>query len=72
MVTQPVAMGIEAMYPSVQKLFRGLEESGPLALEQCRKSAHRNGSLTDVAIGQAVSRRIHRVFLGKDPASWEI
>ncbi|CCU83200.1 hypothetical protein BGHDH14_bgh04293 [Blumeria hordei DH14] len=72
MVTQPVAMGIEAMYPSVQKLFRGLEESGPLALEQCRKSAHRNGSFTDVAIGQAISRRVHRVFLGKDPASWEI
>ncbi|KAI0999408.1 hypothetical protein K3495_g8788 [Podosphaera aphanis] len=72
LVTPPVAWGIESKYPHVQALIRGLEKKGPLALEQCRKSANKNGAYTDAKIGPAVSRRVHSVFLSTDPWSWEI
>ncbi|KAI8634307.1 hypothetical protein F5Y19DRAFT_207987 [Xylariaceae sp. FL1651] len=71
-VTTPVAYGIAAKYESLKDLVRGLEAEGPLALEDCRKSANKDGALTDRTIGQAISKRVHKIFLGRDPISTDI
>ncbi|KAK2606908.1 hypothetical protein N8I77_005630 [Diaporthe amygdali] len=71
-VTAPIAYGIAGQFPTVSQLVRGLEEEGPLALEGIRKSANRDGAFTDRTIGQAISRRIHKVFTGRDEASTDI
>ncbi|KAI0427008.1 ERCC4 domain-containing protein [Xylaria sp. FL1042] len=71
-LTPPIAYGIVAKYPSVTDLVRGLEEEGPLALAECRKGANKDGALTDRTIGQAISKRIHKIFLGRDPNSTDV
>ncbi|KAI1127605.1 ERCC4 domain-containing protein [Nemania abortiva] len=71
-VTAPIAYGIAIKYESVTDLIRGLEEEGPLALAECRKSANKDGALTDRTIGQAISKRVHKIFLGRDPASTDV
>lgn len=71
-VTAPIAHGIAAEYPTVGQLVRGLEEKGPLVLEGVRKSANQNGAFTDRTVGQAMSRRIHKVFTGRDEGSTDI
>ncbi|KAI3323655.1 hypothetical protein HD806DRAFT_69624 [Xylariaceae sp. AK1471] len=71
-VTAPIAYGIATKYESVTDLMRGLEEEGPLALAECRKSANKDGALTDRTIGQAISKRVHKIFLGRDPASTDV
>ncbi|TVY41282.1 Crossover junction endonuclease [Lachnellula subtilissima] len=71
-ITAPVAYGIIAEYPSAQKLVKGLKEHGPLALEECRKMANKNGAFTDRRVGQAISRRVHSVFTGRDPGSFDV
>lgn len=71
-VTAPIAYGIAGQFPTVGKLVRGLEDEGPLALEAIRKSANKDGAFTDRTIGQAISRRIHKVFTGRDEASTDI
>ncbi|KAI0592825.1 ERCC4 domain-containing protein [Biscogniauxia sp. FL1348] len=71
-VTAPIAYGIAAKYGTVTELVRGLEREGPLALENCRKSANKDGAFTDRVIGQAVSRRIHKIFTSRDPASTDV
>ncbi len=71
-ITQPVAWGIVAEYPTVQKLVKGLEENGPSALAECRKSANGNGSFTDQKVGKAISRRVYKVFTDRDPASTDV
>ncbi|KAI1108527.1 ERCC4 domain-containing protein [Nemania sp. NC0429] len=71
-ITAPVAYGIATKYKSVTDLIRGLEEEGPLALADCRKSANKDGAITDRTIGQAISKRVHRIFLGQDPTSTDV
>ncbi|RYP93172.1 hypothetical protein DL770_000746 [Monosporascus sp. CRB-9-2] len=55
-VTAPIAHGIAAEYGSVPELVRGLEARGPLALENCRKSANSDGAFTDRVVGPAVMK----------------
>lgn len=71
-VTAPIAYGIATKYETVSELVRGLEEEGPLALEKLRKSANKDGGFTDRAIGPAVSKRIHKVFTGRDEWSTDV
>ncbi|KAG8163971.1 hypothetical protein KVR01_005889 [Diaporthe batatas] len=71
-VTAPMAYGIAGQYPNVGQLVRGLEAEGPLALEAIRKSANKDGAFTDRTIGQAISRRMHKVFTGRDATSTDI
>jgi crossover junction endonuclease EME1 len=71
-VTAPMAYGIANEFPSVTKLVRGMEEGGPLRLEDVRKSANRDGALSDRNIGQAISRRIHKIFTGRDETSTDV
>ncbi|KAH7367415.1 ERCC4 domain-containing protein [Plectosphaerella cucumerina] len=71
-VTAPIAYGIANEFGTVSELIRGLEEGGPLVLEACRKSANKDGALSDRAVGQAVSRRLHKVFTGRDETSTDV
>ncbi|UKZ89627.1 uncharacterized protein TrAFT101_004671 [Trichoderma asperellum] len=71
-VTAPIAYGIVSEFDTVSKLVMGLEQGGPLRLESVRKSANKDGAVSDRTVGQAVSRRIHRVFTGKDEMSTDV
>lgn len=71
-VTAPIAYGIVAEYSSVGRLVKGLEDRGPLALEACPRSDNREGAPSDRAIGPAISRRIYKVFTGRDETSTDI
>ncbi|KAL1866823.1 hypothetical protein VTK73DRAFT_4498 [Phialemonium thermophilum] len=71
-VTGPVAYGVAAQFPSVRDLVRCFEDRGPLALEDIRRSADREGTLSDKRIGPALSRRLYKVFTGKDERSMDI
>ncbi|KAI1322088.1 ERCC4 domain-containing protein [Xylariaceae sp. FL0255] len=71
-VTLPIAYGIANKYQTLPALVRGFEEEGPLALENCRKGANQDGALSDRVIGPSVSKRLHKIFLGRDPTSTEI
>ncbi|KAI1471687.1 ERCC4 domain-containing protein [Daldinia caldariorum] len=71
-VTAPIAYGVAAKYGTVSQLVRGLEENGPLALENCRKCANRDGAFSDRVIGPAVSKRIYKIFTCRDPGSMDV
>ncbi|KAH8907312.1 hypothetical protein BR93DRAFT_878932 [Coniochaeta sp. PMI_546] len=71
-VTAPIAYGIMLEFPSVGALVKGLEEGGPLRLEDVRKCADKEGTLGERRVGQAVSRRIWKVFTGKDESSMDV
>jgi crossover junction endonuclease EME1 len=71
-VTAPIAYGIAGEFGSLPKLVRGLEEGGPLRLEKVRKSVNKEGEVGERAVGQAVSRRVCKIFLGRDEGSTDI
>ncbi|ORY60028.1 ERCC4 domain-containing protein [Pseudomassariella vexata] len=71
-VTASVAHGIAAEYETVQKLVRGFESKGPLALEGCKKTANKDGAFTDRVVGQAISRRLYKIFMGRDAESTDV
>ncbi|KAK4198495.1 putative crossover junction endonuclease EME1 [Triangularia verruculosa] len=71
-VTKPIAFGIAGEYGSVGQLKRAFEEEGPLILENVRKRTNRDGGFSDRAVGQAISRRVHKILLGRDATSSDI
>ncbi|PGH32409.1 crossover junction endonuclease EME1 [[Emmonsia] crescens] len=71
-VTAPISYGITTQYPTVGKLVRELKEQGPLLLEDVKKCANKSGALTDARVGPAMSKRLHKVFTGLNPASTDI
>lgn len=71
-VTAPIAYGIAGEFGTVGELVRGLESGGPLVLEDVRKSANKDGAFSERCLGQAVSRRVWKVFTGKDENSTDI
>ncbi|CAK7267121.1 hypothetical protein SEPCBS57363_002434 [Sporothrix epigloea] len=71
-VTEPVALGVATQFDSIPRLVRGFQEEGSLALEAVPKSRNRTGALSDRTIGPALSRRLHKVFLGRDAASTDV
>ncbi|KGO74392.1 hypothetical protein PITC_019250 [Penicillium italicum] len=71
-VTAPMAYGIAGQYPCVADLTRGMRMHGAMMLEDIKKSANKNGSLTNARIGPAASRRLYKVFTGLDPSSTDI
>ncbi|QKX58093.1 uncharacterized protein TRUGW13939_05214 [Talaromyces rugulosus] len=71
-VTAPMAYGIITKYPSVADLVKGMKRHGPTMLEDVRKSANKNGTLTDSRIGLAVSKRLYKVFMGLDEGSADV
>ncbi|KAK3906104.1 ERCC4 domain-containing protein [Staphylotrichum tortipilum] len=72
-VTAAVAYGVAAEFGTVGKLVRGLEVGGPLRLEKVPKGVNRDGEVSERAtIGQAVSRRVYKIFTGRDEGSTDI
>lgn len=71
-VTAPIAYGIAGEFGTVGELVRGLESGGPLVLEDVRKSANKDGAFSERCLGQAVSRRVWKVFTGRDENSTDI
>lgn len=65
-VTPAMAYGIVTLYPNVRALVRAFREEGPLVLEDVRKGANRDGALTEGRLGKAVSRRLYKVFMGRN------
>ncbi|KAJ6119566.1 hypothetical protein N7523_003846 [Penicillium sp. IBT 18751x] len=71
-VTASMAYGITNQYPSVTNLVRGMRIHGPTMLEDVKKSANKNGALTDARVGPAASKRLYKVFTGLDPTSTDV
>lgn len=71
-VTAPIAYGVAGEFGTVSELVKGLEGGGPLRLEAVRKYANKDGALSDRTIGQAVSRRLYKVFTGTDETSTDV
>ncbi|KAJ5636027.1 uncharacterized protein N7484_009340 [Penicillium longicatenatum] len=71
-VTASMSYGIAAKYPCVTDLVRGMRMHGPTMLEDVRKSANKNGALTDSRVGPAASKRLYKVFTGLDPTSTDV
>ncbi|PYI04556.1 hypothetical protein BO78DRAFT_347430 [Aspergillus sclerotiicarbonarius CBS 121057] len=71
-VTASMAYGIATRYPSAMDLVNAMRKDGPGLLEDVKKSANKNGALTDSRIGPAASRRLYKVFMGLDPSSTEV
>ncbi|OOF93167.1 hypothetical protein ASPCADRAFT_209768 [Aspergillus carbonarius ITEM 5010] len=71
-VTASMAYGIASRYPSAMDLVNAMRKNGPGVLEDVKKSANKNGALTDSRIGPAASRRLYKVFMGLDPSSTEV
>ncbi|KAH8714604.1 ERCC4 domain-containing protein [Ilyonectria robusta] len=71
-VTAPIAYGIAAEFGNVSDLVCKLEAEGPNRLEGIRKSANKDGAISDRNVGQAVSRRMHKVFTGRDDGSTDV
>ncbi|KAE8380848.1 ERCC4 domain-containing protein [Aspergillus bertholletiae] len=71
-VTASMAYGITTQYPSAIDLVCGMRRHGPAMLEDVKKSANRNGGLTDSRVGPAASKRLYKVFMGLDPSATDI
>jgi len=65
-ITAAAAHGIAAEHPTVQELATALRRDGPLALQDCRKTANKNGAFTDRRVGPSISKRLHSVFTSTD------
>ncbi|KAI9773990.1 MAG: hypothetical protein M1839_001941 [Geoglossum umbratile] len=71
-VTAPVAYGIAAEHPDVPTLMNAFRERGATALQDLKKTANKNGAFTNNNIGQAISKRVYKIFMGEDPGSNEV
>ncbi|KAE8154936.1 ERCC4 domain-containing protein [Aspergillus avenaceus] len=71
-ITPSMAYGITTRYPSAVDLVRAMRRHGPGLLEDVKKSANRNGALTDSRIGPAASKRLYKVFMGLEPSSTDV
>ena len=65
-VTPAMAYGIANLYPNVRELVRAFKERGQLVLEDVRKGANKDGAVTDSRLGPAVSKRLFKVFMGRN------
>ena len=68
-VTPSMAYGIANEFDTVGKLVKAFREEGPLVLQNIRKSANRDGAVSERVLGQAVSRRLSKVWLGREAGS---
>ena len=71
-ITAPIAYGIQAKYPTVRSLIEGCLKEGPTVVEECRKSANKDGAFTDRRVGPAISKRVWKVFTGRDVNSLDV
>ncbi|KAL2116884.1 hypothetical protein VTJ04DRAFT_9052 [Mycothermus thermophilus] len=71
-VTAPVAYGLANEFPTLPRLVKALEAGGPLAIEGVRRGVNKEGDVGERTVGQAVSRRMWKIFLGRDEGSLDI
>ncbi len=71
-VTAPIAYGIAAEFGTMVQLVEGLEAGGPLRLEKVPRSVNKDGGVSERTVGQAVSRRMYKIFTGRDETSTDI
>ncbi|KAG6053498.1 hypothetical protein E4U17_004645 [Claviceps sp. LM77 group G4] len=71
-ITGPIAHGVAGVFKTVTELVHGLEEGGPETLAEVKKVANKDGALTDRNVGQAVSRRVHKIFTSTDENSTDV
>ena len=65
-VTPAMAYGIANLYPNIKALVKAFREEGQLVLEDVRKGANRDGAVTNSRLGPAVSKRLYKVFMGRN------
>ena len=70
-VTPAMAYGIANLYPNVKALVKAFKEEGQLVLEDVRKGANRDGAVTNSRLGPAVSKRLYKVFMGRNEWSMD-
>ncbi|KIW12229.1 hypothetical protein PV08_09505 [Exophiala spinifera] len=68
-VTPSMAYGIVDKFGSVRKLVQGFDRHGNLLLEDVRKSVNKDGGWSDKRLGPMVSKRLFKVFMGRDPSA---
>lgn len=68
-VTPAMAYGIANQYGTVGELVGAFKREGPLALQGIRKSANRDGAVSERVLGQMVSKRLYKVWMGRDEGS---
>lgn len=71
-ITPPIAYGITAEYPSAKKLVEAFEENGKDILMGLKKSANKDGMLSDRDVGKKISRRVWNIFMGWDERSTDV
>ncbi|KIX92874.1 uncharacterized protein Z520_11350 [Fonsecaea multimorphosa CBS 102226] len=68
-VTPSMAYGIVEEYKSIRKLVKGFDKHGNLMLEDVRKTVNKDGGWSDKRLGPQISKRLYKVFMGRDPSS---
>ncbi|KIX00043.1 uncharacterized protein Z518_10970 [Rhinocladiella mackenziei CBS 650.93] len=68
-VTPSMAYGIVNQWNTVRKLINGFDQHGNLLLEDVRKSVNKDGGWSDKRLGPMISRRLFKVFMGRDPST---
>lgn len=68
-VTPSMAYGILDRWSTVTKLVGGFETHGNLLLEDVRKSLNKDGAWSERRLGPMVSKRLYKVFMGRDPSA---
>ncbi|KIW34212.1 uncharacterized protein PV07_01003 [Cladophialophora immunda] len=68
-VTPSMAYGIVEEYKSIRKLVKGFDKHGNLLLEHVRKTVNKDGGWSDKRLGPQISKRLYKVFMGRDPTS---
>ncbi|KAG9252392.1 uncharacterized protein F5Z01DRAFT_726680 [Emericellopsis atlantica] len=71
-VSAPMAHGIAAEFESVPALVNGMLRGGPERLSNVAKTVDGKGTLGTRMIGQAVSKRMYKIFTGRDETSTEV
>jgi crossover junction endonuclease EME1 len=66
-VTPSIAQSIASLWPSPRELVAAFRASDNLMLENVRKSTNKDGGYSDKRIGPVISKRMWKVFLGRDP-----
>ncbi|EXJ55470.1 hypothetical protein A1O7_08397 [Cladophialophora yegresii CBS 114405] len=68
-VTPSMAYGIVEEFKTIRKLVKGFGKHGNLLLEDVRKTVNKDGGWSDKRLGPQVSKRLFKVFMGRDPAA---
>lgn len=66
-VTPSIAQSIASQWCSPRELVTAFRNSDNLMLENVRKSTNKDGGYSDKRIGPVISKRMYKVFLGRNP-----